>query len=195
MPKQSSARESIVRAGLDLMLRKGLSASGLVELLRGAKIPKGSFYYHFPGGKDELVLAVIAAYVDASTVAREAILADRSRSALERVRAHFRDLDAAFGERGWAHGCLLGNLAGEAVDELPEVRAAVADGFELWIADLARVLQEAAEHDGVALPASAEVTARMLVSGWEGAALLMKSERSAEALREFDRLWFDTILR
>lgn len=39
---------------------KGLHGVGLNEILKTAGLPKGSLYYHFPGGKEELALAAIA---------------------------------------------------------------------------------------------------------------------------------------
>ena len=44
----------LVRATSALMRRKGYAGVGLTEILTEAKLPKGSLYYHFPGGKPEL---------------------------------------------------------------------------------------------------------------------------------------------
>lgn len=47
----------LVRATSALMRRKGYAGVGLTEILTEAKLPKGSLYYHFPGGKPELAAA------------------------------------------------------------------------------------------------------------------------------------------
>lgn len=48
------SRDKLVRAASRLFRRKGYSGVGLAEILTEAGLPKGSLYYHFPGGKQEL---------------------------------------------------------------------------------------------------------------------------------------------
>lgn len=47
-------RDRLVRVASGLFRRKGYSGVGLAEILTEAGLPKGSLYYHFPGGKQEL---------------------------------------------------------------------------------------------------------------------------------------------
>ena len=47
-------REILVRAASALFRQKGYSGVGLNEILQASDLPKGSLYYHFPGGKREL---------------------------------------------------------------------------------------------------------------------------------------------
>ena len=49
-----NSRETLVRAASRLFRQKGYSGVGLTEILKEAGLPKGSLYYHFPGGKAEL---------------------------------------------------------------------------------------------------------------------------------------------
>lgn len=48
------SREKLLRVASALFRQKGYSGVGLSEILAQAKLPKGSLYYHFPGGKPEL---------------------------------------------------------------------------------------------------------------------------------------------
>lgn len=48
------SRDKLVRTASRLFRRKGYSGVGLAEILAEAKLPKGSLYHHFPGGKREL---------------------------------------------------------------------------------------------------------------------------------------------
>jgi TetR/AcrR family transcriptional regulator, lmrAB and yxaGH operons repressor len=50
----------MIRAAADLMQRKGFTGTGVAEILSLSKAPRGSLYYHFPGGKREIVLEAIA---------------------------------------------------------------------------------------------------------------------------------------
>jgi TetR/AcrR family transcriptional repressor of nem operon len=183
-------RDLIISNGIDLIRRKGLSASGLAQILQAANVPKGSFYHYFPGGKDQLVLAVVERYTQSATVARHQTLRDTSLQPIARLRAHFQSMRDAFADQQWRHGCLLGNLAAEAADENPPLRAALRAAFDAWISDVADTLLQAERDEGVALPHAPIPLAQMLVAGWEGAILLMKSHQGSTPLNAFIDLWF-----
>ena len=57
-----------MRAGVHLFQAKGYHATGINEVLERAKAPKGSFYHHFPGGKEALAIAAIQ-WIEAETTA------------------------------------------------------------------------------------------------------------------------------
>ena len=59
MSKEDS-RKILVKTMQSALQSKGLHGVGLSEILKTAGLPKGSLYYHFPGGKEELALAAIA---------------------------------------------------------------------------------------------------------------------------------------
>jgi len=59
MSKEDS-RQILVKTMQSALQSKGLHGVGLSEILKTAGLPKGSLYYHFPGGKEELALAAIA---------------------------------------------------------------------------------------------------------------------------------------
>ncbi|UWR98106.1 TetR/AcrR family transcriptional regulator [Phaeobacter inhibens] len=50
----SENRDKLIRIASRLFRRKGYDGVGLKEILVAAELPKGSLYYHFPGGKVEL---------------------------------------------------------------------------------------------------------------------------------------------
>jgi TetR/AcrR family transcriptional regulator, lmrAB and yxaGH operons repressor len=50
----------MIRAAVKLFRRHGYDGVGLTEILTEAKAPKGSFYHHFPKGKEELGAAAVA---------------------------------------------------------------------------------------------------------------------------------------
>ena len=43
----------------ELLRRRGYAASGLGEIVARSGAPKGSLYFHFPGGKQELAIAAM----------------------------------------------------------------------------------------------------------------------------------------
>ena len=48
-------RERMVRSAAQLIRRKGVSGTGVREIVTEADAPRGSLQHYFPGGKDEIV--------------------------------------------------------------------------------------------------------------------------------------------
>ncbi|MDO5378779.1 MAG: TetR/AcrR family transcriptional regulator, partial [Clostridia bacterium] len=57
--KHMDKKELILREARMLFAEKGYYGLGLTELLARCGIPKGSFYYYFPGGKIQLIQEVL----------------------------------------------------------------------------------------------------------------------------------------
>ena len=55
----ADTRSRILKAALRLFRQHGYHGVGLNEILALAKAPKGSLYHHFPGGKEEIGVAVV----------------------------------------------------------------------------------------------------------------------------------------
>ena len=52
-------RERMVAGASQLLATKGLQATSFSEVIELTDTPRGSIYHHFPGGKDELLLAAL----------------------------------------------------------------------------------------------------------------------------------------
>src|SRR4051812_19298013 len=48
-------RERMVRSAAQLIRRKGVSGTGMREIVTEAEAPRGSLQHYFPGGKEEIV--------------------------------------------------------------------------------------------------------------------------------------------
>lgn len=59
MNNKTDSREKMVEAASKLFQLRGFHATGLNEILKESQSPKGSLYYYFPNGKEELALAAI----------------------------------------------------------------------------------------------------------------------------------------
>lgn len=49
----------MIEATIELLNEKGYYGTSTNEILARSKAPRGSMYYHFPGGKDEIIIAAI----------------------------------------------------------------------------------------------------------------------------------------
>ena len=54
MSEKSNARELIVSTAARLFFSQGYHATGLSQIIKESKTPKGSLYHYFPHGKEEL---------------------------------------------------------------------------------------------------------------------------------------------
>lgn len=59
MAKVSSTRENMLTAASSLFRARGYEGIGIAELLEKSGAPRGSLYFHFPGGKEQIGAEVI----------------------------------------------------------------------------------------------------------------------------------------
>jgi TetR/AcrR family transcriptional regulator, lmrAB and yxaGH operons repressor len=57
MARPSDARSRLIRVASALFRQRGYDGVGLAEILVASGAPKGSFYHHFPEGKEQLARA------------------------------------------------------------------------------------------------------------------------------------------
>lgn len=55
----SKKREELIRTASALFAQKGYHGTSMAHIIAAAHIPKGSVYYYFPGGKEELAIVAI----------------------------------------------------------------------------------------------------------------------------------------
>lgn len=59
MRADQPAKKKILRTAAKLFQQQGYHATGLNQIVAESGAPKGSLYYYFPGGKEELAIAAI----------------------------------------------------------------------------------------------------------------------------------------
>jgi len=62
-----TTRQIIIRESIKLFQRDGYHGTPVSVILKAAKIPKGSLYHHFPGGKEEVASATLKWLTDEIT--------------------------------------------------------------------------------------------------------------------------------
>lgn len=180
--------------GTQLMLRSGYGATGLVELLEAAGVPKGSFYNHFDS-KEAFGVELVRHYYDGHDRLLGSLIEQTDRSALERLHSYFEELlRRAVDATPQARGCLLGMFALEMSGSSEPLRQTVSDAFRRWqacIAELLRQAQTAGELDPERDP---QPLAATLVEGWEGALMRARVSRDLHGLQEFIDIAFSQLL-
>ena len=75
----SDTRTRMLEATARLLRQRGYHGTSLNDILAASGAPRGSLYFHFPGGKDQLVIEVTRASVaDVAARLRETLTAEKS---------------------------------------------------------------------------------------------------------------------
>ena len=178
----NDARTRMIAGAAQLLARRGLQATSFSEVLELTGAPRGSVYYHFPEGKDQLVAAAVEL---AGTYALGILERKAGAGAIE-VAQHFlgmwRDVLV---QSKFEAGCAV--VAVTVATESPDLLDHTARVFRAWRARLAALL----ERGGLA-PRVATRFATTLVASAEGAVVLSRAEQSLEP---FDLVAADLIAR
>jgi AcrR family transcriptional regulator len=163
-------RDRMVDGAIRLLAKRGLQATSFADVLALTDAPRGSIYYHFPGGKDELVGAAVDR---AGARALDAIAEQRWSSAEELTRLFlgiWREL-LVYTECG--AGCAVLAVTVDTDSQALLQRAGAV--FRAWRAQLA----DSFERAGLTGEDAARFAAT-LVAASEGAVVLSRAEHSLE---------------
>jgi TetR/AcrR family transcriptional repressor of lmrAB and yxaGH operons len=177
MPRTTTARSDAIATAVRLFHHQGYHGTGLAQVLAESGAPKGSFYFHFPGGKEQLAVDA----VDASSAAVEALItnaAERADDAPDLIRRAGRAIARWLEQSEFEEGCAVATLAAEASGTSPALRQACESAYVRW----RRLFADALRQRGVAAGPARQL-ATMSVAAIEGATLIARTERRADALK------------
>ena len=129
LTKGERSRQKLVTATADLLRRQGYHATGLNQLVSAGGAPKGSLYFHFPGGKEQLAAEAL--------LASSAQLCDGLRTfvtqapdAASGIEAVVNALAQEMLNSDFQRGCPLATVALEVASESELIRRSCADGYD-----------------------------------------------------------------
>jgi TetR/AcrR family transcriptional repressor of lmrAB and yxaGH operons len=177
MAKATDSKEKTLAAAALLFRRQGFHGTALHDVLAAAGSPRGSLYFHFPGGKEQIGEAALDLAGEAvrAKIAHAATLSPSAEAFLTGIaRAMAADLQ----ESDFCNGCPIATTALETAAQTEVLRAAAQRAFQSWEQEIARGLARFG-----AKPDDAAVAATAILSQIEGALLLARTYRSVEPLR------------
>lgn len=175
---EHSNRDLLLRTASGLFRRKGYDGVGLNEILAASGLPKGSLYYHFPGGKRELAEAATAWAGQVVENLVERILAEATDFP-SGAAAIARAIAEGAKQRGQVPACPVASIL-QAGTQDEKLRLAARQVVARWTA---RVASHAARL-GSSAPESA---AESLIIQLEGAWLLALAEQTGDPLERLAR--------
>jgi len=169
-PRNGAAtREAFVEATGRLLRRQGYAASGLNEIVTRSGAPKGSLYFHFPGGKEELVVVAMQTTGRTLEAGIDAVLAAHDRPA-DGIGALIDAMGAGLEASGYRDGCPIATVTLETASASAAIRETAANVFEAWTQAIERRLLQ-----GGASRARARSRAVLALSAIEGALILARA--------------------
>ncbi len=164
------AKEQILQAAARLFEKKGYHATGLNEILRESGTPKGSLYYYFPEGKDQIG-AETALWSAAQMSGRIRQVLAQAENPAEAVRLLALGIAAAVEQSGFAAGGPLMMLAAESAAGSQRVNAACREAYN----QMQTTFTEKFSGDAA--------LAEWVLSTLEGAILLSRVQHTGDPLR------------
>jgi TetR/AcrR family transcriptional regulator, lmrAB and yxaGH operons repressor len=172
MGQRSDAKSKMVKAARELIRERGYHATALSDVVERSAAPRGSIYFHFPGGKTQLGVEAAKAYAGEQVGLIERA-AEGSGSAVELITAYVARARENLVGSGYTEGCTLAPLVLEGARESDLLADAGSAAFSLIIESLA--FQFA--FFGIGRVGAREL-AEVVVSGVEGALVTARALRS-----------------
>lgn len=172
MSRKQTSRDRFVATAARLFMRQGYHGTGLAQIVAESGAPKGSLYFHFPQGKEQLAAASVETAGAVFAIQLNRVLADAPDPAV--ALGKLCDLLAQWMvQSDFSEGCPITNACLELAPGNAAVTAACDTIFNGWRAAWEGHLI-AAGRDAKAAPAIATT----IVSALEGAFILTRASRS-----------------
>jgi TetR/AcrR family transcriptional repressor of lmrAB and yxaGH operons len=172
MAKATDSKAKTLTAAVKLFRQQGYHGTALHDILAAGGAPRGSLYFHFPKGKEEIGAA--RCRLSAKPCARPSCRPSKNPTSAESflvriVRGMASDLERS----EYREGCPIATTALETAAQSEVLGAATRSAFQKWELEIKRGLFRFGLTSG-----DADLVATMVLSQLEGALLLARTYRS-----------------
>ncbi|OLT36928.1 hypothetical protein BJF79_30330 [Actinomadura sp. CNU-125] len=168
MAPQGETRERVLRTAAELFQRQGYHGTGLNQVLAESNAPKGSLYFHFPDGKEQLAAesVTLSGQEVSEALAAAVLAAPDGRAGVVALGEYFAETLLA---SGFGKGCPVATVALETAASSETIRTACDDVYGAWQQGIALALH------GWGVPEErAEPLAALVLSSLQGAVMLAR---------------------
>ena len=173
-----STKSQIIDTVAKLLETQGYHATGLNQIVKESGAPRGSLYYYFPEGKEQLAAEAVADRgrgIAQNMREQMARIDDPAEAVYQLMLAIAANVDAA----KCGGGAPLANVALEASATSERLRETCREAYQN--------MQQAIEQKLLATnyaPARARQLATTIIATLDGAIILSRTEKSVEPLRQ-----------
>jgi TetR/AcrR family transcriptional repressor of lmrAB and yxaGH operons len=177
MVRRTDTRQRMLDTAAELFHTQGYHATGLNQLISVGGAPKGSLYFHFPGGKEQLAAEAIAvSSAQLCEVLKKLVV--QAPNAATGIESVVNALAQSLLDSDFQRGCPLATVALDVASESELIRQSCVDGYGSWHDALADYLVQ----QGLSAERAADLTTVVLAS-IEGGLLLAKTKKDIAPLR------------
>ncbi len=181
MAKATDSKGKTLAAAAKLFRQQGYHGTALHDILAASGSPRGSLYFHFPNGKEEIGEAALTLAGEAvrQAIAKAAETSENAEVFLTRIaRGMASDLEKS----DYKEGCPIATTALETAVQSDVLGAATRIAFQKWEDEIKRGL----ERFGMKTD-EADLVATLVLSQLEGALLLARTYRSLEPMHRAEQ--------
>jgi TetR/AcrR family transcriptional regulator, lmrAB and yxaGH operons repressor len=172
----TSSREQILLTTCDLIENQGFQSTGLNEIVRESGAPKGSIYYYFPEGKEEIVAEAVR-FAGQHMVKHIQIHLESVKDAAEAVQSFLADLANHIQETGFRAGGPITIVASESATTSERINLACQEVYT----HLHEVLAAKLRSNGIEAERASSL-AWTINSTIEGAVILSRTFHTVQPL-------------
>jgi len=181
MAKASDSKGKTLAAAAKLFRQQGYHGTALHDILAAGGSPRGSLYFHFPKGKEQIGEAALTLAGEALRQ-RIALAADASESSEIFLVRLVRGMAADLERSDYKEGCPIATTALETSAQSEVLGTATRNAFKKWELEIQRGLERFGMASG-----EAELAATLVLSQLEGALLLARTYRSLEPIKRAEQ--------
>jgi TetR/AcrR family transcriptional repressor of lmrAB and yxaGH operons len=128
----NDTRTRMLEATALLLRQRGYHGTSLNDILSASGAPRGSLYFHFPGGKDQLVVEVTRDSVEKVTQwLGEALTAERDPAVA--VHHIYQSIARMLEDNQFTLGCPVAPVVLDSPADMPELAELCRSAFAQWI--------------------------------------------------------------
>jgi len=186
------ARENIIEGGIQLFSTHGYQGTGIQQILKSLDIPKGSFYNYFKS-KEDFAIEAVELYGSNGLTQHKMALSDKSLTPLNRITKRMEGIQKQLVSESFEKSCLLDVLAIEVSGSHKKVAKIVDNIFTKRNEIYATCIEEGQDLGEIRKDEKPKDLAEFLLTGYSGAQLKAKTEKSVRPMKVFMKHYINYI--
>ncbi len=185
-PRKTDSRARAISTASSLFKKQGYHGTGLTQIIEESGSPKGSFYFHFPGGKEELAIEAVRHGSQDIVLLLKQAAEQCNGDGKKFVNLATENVSNWLADSDFENACPVTSVALEMAPHSEILADACAIAFNEWI----KITEQAFISCGIGVKRSRSL-ATAFVSSLEGAFVLARTEQSTktfQAVRDVFRL-------
>ncbi|MBT3209537.1 MAG: TetR/AcrR family transcriptional regulator [Bacteroidetes bacterium] len=193
--KENGKRGKIIRVGFDLFDKFGYNGTSINEIIKVARIPKGSFYHYFES-KEAFMIEVMKDYSFKVCDCIDNYLRNKSIEPDKRIKKMYHDFVESYENTGaFPYGSFASKINSEVGDKYPKIRKSSNEVYCQIIESHAYCLRKSKLNSNIRSALNKNEIAQTIVYCWEGAVLRMQSTSRIEPLHLFQNILNNYLLK